>query len=241
MVLLGIGLGFNGGLCPNSVPSPFEQGWKLGAESREEAEDHRKKKSDAGLHSVEARKLKNGTAQPRTFAEQCSNSVREVFEPIPNPQSLNYNPQTTNQCALLHFENVIELPNIKKTPKEGKTKKIGTFPEEFEEAWTLWVDFHKWMRTEGKSRCKESHVRCSENAGGRNQAFTAWTKHIGSVTNDGAVVDHSMMLDAVVKTANARRAALENSSFCTARMLSTEINDPMFIDRLLEISNVARD
>ncbi len=94
LVLLGLGLGFNGGMCSNSVPSSFRSGWEVGYEARKEAESFQQKKSNAGHTSVEERKKKYGTAQPRTQLEHNSNTVQTLPEPIPNPQSLN--PKTNN-------------------------------------------------------------------------------------------------------------------------------------------------
>ncbi|MBA4274816.1 MAG: hypothetical protein C0436_04085 [Alphaproteobacteria bacterium] len=104
LLLQGMGLGFNGGLCSNTVPAPFRTGYTIGAESRNEADGYQQKKSIAGLASAETRKERYGTAQPSklplTVFEQCSNDVLTVSErcpnqsPIPNP--LTNNPQTPN-------------------------------------------------------------------------------------------------------------------------------------------------
>lgn len=104
LLLQGMGLGFNGGLCSNTVPAPFRTGYAMGLESRKEADGYQQKKSIAGLASAETRKERYGTAQPskepRTLFVHCSSDVLTVSErcpnqsPIPNP--LTNNPQTPN-------------------------------------------------------------------------------------------------------------------------------------------------
>lgn len=98
LFLQGFTLGCNGGALPEQCSNSARTGFEQGLKARNEAEEFKKAKSDAGSRSAESRKEKFGSAQPsksavappnddRTAIEQCSGNPRTSLEPILNPQS----------------------------------------------------------------------------------------------------------------------------------------------------------
>lgn len=151
LLLQGMGLGFNGGLCSNSVPAPFRTGYVIGFESRNEADGYQQKKSIAGLASAETRKGRYGTAQPsketRTVLEQCSNGVRTVLErcpnqsPIPNPLTNNPQPPIATECE---GEPSAKVAKVKKPRgRDYNIAALGIKDEVMTQAERVWNEWPK--------------------------------------------------------------------------------------------------
>lgn len=153
------------------------QGYAFGRGCWEKAEVFRAKKAEAGQASAEARRQKNGTAQPRrdrTDSEQCSGDVpntartepRTDAELIHKPESINQEQETKNEephpptpqggAAMVvgEWNAAVEgtpLPKARVTPP--RTKTIGTrlkesgWLEDFRAALT-YVTKAPWCRGE---------------------------------------------------------------------------------------------
>lgn len=91
MLLGGLVCGCNAGTLPEQCSQLVHDAFTIGYGWRKEAQDFKDLKGAAGKASAEARRIKFGTANPRTQCEQSVNTVHKIPEQAVN-QSTTYNP-----------------------------------------------------------------------------------------------------------------------------------------------------
>lgn len=114
----GLVRGSNGTIAPESAPSALKDANALGLKWRKEAEDFLAKSVADGLKSVEARRARNGTAQPP------SANSRTPFDESSN-QATSYKLQADKeqlQETLTPFAGDVSSPATKQQPEKATKK-----------------------------------------------------------------------------------------------------------------------
>lgn len=140
--LTGFQVGAAGGPCRESWPEAKRLGWEFGARAFAEAEEFRAKKTAAGVASADARRQREGSAQPsrpntvRTLLEHSPNTVRENQHETSNQPTANSHKPTTNNPEPTPL-----------TPQGGRRVPRGAFTAPTEDEWVAyctatWPDWH---------------------------------------------------------------------------------------------------